>query len=778
MFIINKYRKEVCQNFLFYAGGCDIGALNLKCSIVVSYCISQIKRLFLVIWLHIINHYAIIIKNKNKGDYFMTKQNILGAFKCIALILVMLCVSIMFVACGGNGDKGNGKSEESKQQAQMREVFNSTLKKADNYNGSYKVVKVEKWKEFETDTQGNKTSKTITDRTINTLNATTNEYASVEDENNDNVIDEANYIKRNGNDSLFYRYVKGATSSGSNSYDTFKVSSDHATHEYSLANYLKEENILLVSQAINTFDRFDEVYAYIADEESIIDENATYSVKFANNNGNYTMTANYDGMLDCSTDKNSQNDEISKIIRSGQIKSIIGFTENAITKFSIEFNLTNNITVYGDIIEENEEYSFCEYDFSYDYDNALMPTNFDNYTSEPQTFDMSLVINYANTQHTVYNVEFGASLKEVYQNKIEGLGYDIADSHDGLQTDSKFYADEKFTKEIDLATATMPSYNYSFYLKPQPKADYAMIEILTRHKDGFNTGMTDYDYVNTKESTVYDLNDIIKYYNKNMGAGNYTIYSNGSVVTGTSIPVQAGKTYNLVVEYTAPLGNFKPATKEQNAMFQKVVRELDKLNSGKTSYTIETTMADDETTLSITKGTYDKNTTRKIYENISKNIFDGESELETKTQMEKIGEEYFSYTKHSINAEFTKNSITKNTYDKQRANKYIEIYLDDYSASLSTLLRSFAIEFSGSSIHYVGHEVSMTDDTLKITFNNTAIKFVLTFKFTGEQLTSIEYTVSMGNEYIQTSQTAKTNIAYQYDATMWENVTTSSEVSA
>ncbi len=693
----------------------------------------------------------------------MTKQNILGAMKFVALVLIMLCVSVMFVACGKGDSKG---SKEAKQQAQMREVFNSAIEKTLNYDGSYKVVKVQKQIEKYDDADGNPKTRLVTDCNTMTLDASGNQYTSTEDDGADGVIDEATYVTKVGENPVMYDFEKALSESGVDYHYTTKVSTDHASKKYSFAGLLSDEGLGALLRGVKNADRIDVMFMSMGMFEVLIDENAFSEVKFANNNGNYTMTFNYDGLL--LGDSSSVNNVRQKEYSNAKIKIIVEYSANEVTKFSMENNMTYTTSVWGEKTSEETDYAYSEYCFSKSFDESLMPQSFAEYPvyEDAGYISSTISFNYGGGSASTELVT-GDRIKNGYDSLSASIGLNIKE---GLTTDGKWYSDQDCTQEVNIETATMPSYNYDLYAKIVPKADYAMVLTKMVEKNGLFDIGENYISIDTKKSTVCDLGADYDELVAEMGKDSFKIYVNGSEITGSTFPVKAGETYTMVCEIDYPfISKFTVATKEQNAMFQKAISSIDYIKSGKTSYTIDYIYPFDTETVSTTRGTFDKETLRMVSMETTKNTWGNTSIY--KKQAEKVGDNYNIYTKPNGYYDFEKNTETADEFDG------LDTGIDELpdSSSLFTLssyIKELAIDNNSSTYTggYTGHEVATTNDTLKITLNYTFGSIVIEYKFSGDRLVSITHSLTTKNDYMTETNTTQINIAYTYGSAMWEDV--------
>lgn len=693
----------------------------------------------------------------------MTKQNILGAMKFIALVLVMLCVSIMFVACGKGDSKDN---KDAKEQAQMREVFNSAIDKTLNYDGSYKVVKVQKQIEKYDDEDGNPKTKLVIDRDTMTLDASNNQYAHTEDDDADGVIDEATYVAKSGENPVMYDFEKALREDGVDYRYTTKVSTDHASKEYSFAEFLSDEGLWALLKGAKYADRIDVMFMAMGMFETLVDENAESEIKFANNNGKYTMTFDYNGLLLGTS--SSENNVIQKEYSNAKIKIIVEYTANEVTKFSMENNMTYTTSVWGEKTSEETDYAYSKYCFSKSFDESLMPQSFEEYPvyEDAGYISSKIRFNYGGGFASM-KLATGDSIKGAYNSLSASIGLNIKE---GLTTDGKWYSDQECTKEVNIETAIMPSYDYDLYAKILPKADYAMVLTRMVEKNGLFDMGENYISIDTKKSTVCDMGADYDELVTEIGKDSFKIYVNGSEITGSTFPVKAGETYTMVCEIDYPfISKFTVASKEQNAMFQKVISSLDYIKSGKTSYTIDYIYPFDTETVSTTRGTFDKDSLRMISTETTKNTSGNTTNY--KKQAEKVGDIYNIYTKSNNDDEFEKSTETANEFEG------LDTGIDELPDSsrmftLSSFIKEFAID-NGLSTYiggYTGHEIVTTNDTLKITINYTLGSIVFEYKFSGDRLVSITHSTTIKNEYMTKITTIKTNIAYTYDSTMWEDV--------
>lgn len=693
----------------------------------------------------------------------MTKQNILGAMKFIALVLVMLCVSIMFVACGKDDGKGN---KDAKEQAQMREVFNSAIDKTLNYDGSYKVVKVQKQMGKYDDEDGNPKTRLVTDSDTMTLDARNNQYAHTEDDDADNVIDEATYVTKSGENPVMYGFEKALREDGVDYRYTTKVSADHASTVYSFAEFLSDEGLGALLYGAKNADRIDVMFMSMGMFETLVDENAKSEIKFVNNNGNYTMTFDYNGLLLGSS--SSENNVIQKEYSSAKIKIIVEYTANEVTKYSMENNMTYTTSVWGEKTSEETDYVYSEYSFSKSFDESLMPQSFAEYPAYEDAGYISSTIRFnCGGDYADTDLATGDSIKGAYDSLSASIGLNIKE---GLTTDGKWYSDQECTKEVNIETATMPSYGYDLYAKIVPKADYAMVLTKMVEKNGLFDMGENYISIDTKKSTICDLGADYDELVTEMGKDSFKIYVDGSEITGSTFPVKAGETYTMICEIDYPfISKFTVATKEQNAMFKKVISSLDYIKSGKTSYTIDYIYPNDTETVSTTRGTFDKDSLRVISTETIKNTWGNTSTY--KKQAEKVGDNYNIYTKSNNDDDFEKDTETVDEFEG------IETVIDELPDSsrmftLSSFIKEFAID-NGLSTYiggYTGHEIVTTNDTLKITINYTLGSIIFEYKFSGDRLVSITQSTTVKNEYMTKTTTIKTNIAYTYDSAMWEDV--------
>lgn len=695
----------------------------------------------------------------------MTKQNILGAMKFVALVLVMLCVSIMFVACGKGDSKG---SKEAKQQAQMREVFNSAIEKTVAYSGSYTVVQLQESEESYLDENDEEKTEKDTQRSVYSFNSDTNDYVNIDDYDNDNVVDEAKYYTKSGANSILYSFVKSTGSGVSDTYTSTKISADHTKVQYSFAKYLNEESFLTILKTMQNADNIKAFFIELGLEDSIIDENATYEMKFAKSFNKYSVNMIYNGIIFGNYDENDG--VVEKTITNGKMNFYVEFDENGISKIRNQLEALTSVAVTGNKTQDVKSLIVAECVVTKNYDASLMPTDFSSYPTYDEAVSLRnrVTFNIGDASRSRI-AEFGENIEQVY----ESLNLDINSIlGEGLTTDGKWYSDEGCTKEVNLATTLMPSYDNELYVKVLPKDGFALIKgVLCEKRGGLLEENCTYIGVDASKTTVFDFSDDYKMLGKMFGEKSIKLYVDDKLIVGKSFPIVAGKTYNLLVEIELScVTNFKLATKEQNEMFQKAIKSIELLQTRETSFTISLTNPISSDKIETHNCAFDKTTSRIVDEKLA--MVEGEEPTNyLKQQIEKVGENYNIYQKMSQDGTFTKTTQSESMFAG------IDWVTEEFpkigeALTLSTYLNRFALGryTDGNTGAYVGYEIAMTKDTLKITINFVNTVYDLEYKFSGEKLVSIIGKQTITREYSNMTQISKIDISYNYDSTMWEDV--------